>query len=106
MPIVAHRAELSSFWIPVAIAILIGSVTGWLAPTRFLESGVSTIAGIFVGICVDTGIDIYYVGTERNLFGIELIVWTALLAVPLALAAWVSGALRQRFQNGPSTGAV
>ena len=106
IPIISHRAQVSSFPVWALVALLIGSISGWLAPNRFVECGIATVAGLFVGVSLDAGVDIYYFGNQRNLFPMEWFLWAAMLAPLAAFASWVVGMLRQRGKRKAGTGAV
>src|SRR5436305_1545329 len=105
VPVVAARADVSSFLTPIVCALIAGALGGWIAPGRIGESAIAVAVGVIFGLSVDAAVGSLYFNSGRNLIGIEWILWIVVLGIPFALANWAVSALRKARQQKANDGA-
>jgi len=81
--------DLSDLVLPVCIALIGGGVVGWLAAEDIGFSLVALIVGVIVGVSADAAYDSITGQPSRNLLAFEWLLWTVVLVVPAAAAAWL-----------------
>jgi peptidoglycan/LPS O-acetylase OafA/YrhL len=106
IPVITQRFEFPNLWASVVCALVVGALGGWLVPGRVGESAIAVALGSIIGLTLDAAVDWFYYGQDRNLFGLEWIIWAFVVGVPLAFGNWGAGTLRTYRKRRPNDSAV
>jgi len=79
-------------------------LAGMITHRRDLISAIAVFGGIIVGGIVDATYDLYANHIDQNLFGLAMIFWFIVGAIPIVAGFWVSALIRRLTQKAPVTG--